>query len=60
MQTMRGGRLSLRLELEAGSEPIRGHLVAADGATEEFIGWLGLAAAIERATTKDKQQQVAK
>ncbi|MDQ2675549.1 MAG: hypothetical protein M3Y34_01970 [Actinomycetota bacterium] len=43
-----GGRISLRLELESGSEPISGRLVAADGAEVEFTGWLELAAAIER------------
>lgn len=48
MQAKRGGRISLRLELDQGSEPIRGHLVAANGTAEEFIGWLGLAAVIER------------
>jgi len=42
-------RISLRLELNAGSEPISGRLVTADGTEEEFNGWLALAAAIERA-----------
>ena len=45
----RGGRIPLRLELDKGSEPISGRLVAADGSAEEFTGWLALAAAIERA-----------
>ena len=44
-----GGRTSLRLELEPGSEPISGRLVAADGTLVEFTGWLELAAAIEQA-----------
>jgi len=46
---VRGGRISLRLELDPGSEPISGRLVAADGSAEEFTGWLALAAAIEHA-----------
>jgi hypothetical protein len=45
----RGGRISLRLELDKGSEPISGRLVAADGTEEEFEGLLALAAALERA-----------
>ncbi len=45
----RGGRILLRLELEEGSEPISGRLVAADGTEEEFEGLLALAAALERA-----------
>jgi hypothetical protein len=44
-----GDRIPLRLELDKGSEPISGRLVAADGLVEEFRGWLALAAAIERA-----------
>jgi hypothetical protein len=45
----RGGRISLRLELDKGSEPISGRLVGADGTEEEFKGLLALAAALERA-----------
>jgi len=48
----RGGRISLRLELDPGSEPISGLLVAADESAVEFNGWLELAAAIERAATQ--------
>lgn len=52
------GRISLRLELNEGSEPISGSLVTADGTTEEFSGWLALAAAIERAAhVIDNQQE---
>jgi len=45
---VRGDRISLRLELDQGSEPITGRLVAADGTEDEFEGLLALAAAIER------------
>jgi hypothetical protein len=48
MTSPRGDHFSLTLELQKGSEPISGRLVAADGEGEEFTGWLGLAAAIER------------
>lgn len=44
----RGDRIALRLELDEGSQPISGSLVAADGSEEEFEGLLALAAAIER------------
>jgi hypothetical protein len=44
----RGDRILLRLELEEGSQPISGSLVAADGTEEQFEGLLALAAAIER------------
>ena len=43
------GRILLRLELDEGSEPISGRLVAADGTEAGFKGWLELATAIERA-----------
>lgn len=52
---VRGGRISLRLELDQGSEPISGRLAAADGPAEEFQGWLELAAALERLVTKDSR-----
>jgi hypothetical protein len=55
------GRIALRLELEQGSEPISGRLVAADGTEEAFTGWLELAAAIERATQSiDTNQEAVK
>ncbi len=54
-----GGRISLRLELNEGSEPISGRLVTADGTEEEFNGWLALAAAIERAARVIDNQQEA-
>jgi hypothetical protein len=47
-----GDRISLRLELDRGSEPISGRLIAADGSEVEFQGLLALAAAIERAATE--------
>ncbi|MDX6585831.1 MAG: hypothetical protein QOI31_304 [Solirubrobacterales bacterium] len=48
MTTPNGDRISLRLELDKGSEPLSGRLYTADGTDEEFSGWLALAAAIER------------
>jgi hypothetical protein len=39
----------LRLEVEVGSEPIRGVLVAADGRSTTFCGWMELAAVLEAA-----------
>ena len=45
---VRGGRISLRLELDRGSQPISGRLVAANGTEEEFEGLLELAALIEK------------
>jgi len=38
----------LRLEIEAGSEPISGLLRGEGEPPLAFVGWLGLAAAIER------------
>lgn len=49
MSEVRGGRILLTLELDKGSEPISGRLVAADGTEVAFEGLLALAAAIERA-----------
>lgn len=42
------GRISLKLELEPGVEPISGRLVAVDGRSVDFVGWLGLSSALER------------
>jgi hypothetical protein len=41
--------VTLRLELEADAEPIAGRLSAESGLAVAFIGWVGLAAAIEQA-----------
>ncbi len=43
-------RLWLQLQLEPGVEPIRGRIVSEHGSGEAFVGWLALAAAIERLT----------
>ena len=52
----RGGRddgrmtsTTLTVELECHSDPVRGTIVAADGSTVAFIGWIELAAALEAA-----------
>lgn len=39
----------LTLELELDSEPIRGSLTGERGDRLGFVGWLGLAAALQRA-----------
>jgi hypothetical protein len=39
--------LRLVLELEHGSEPIRGRITAPTGETREYVGWLALANALE-------------
>ena len=41
-------RVVLRLDLEVGSDPIRGALSAPDGRSAPFRGWLQLTAALER------------
>jgi hypothetical protein len=40
--------VALRLDVVPGADPIRGVLTAQDGAAHAFVGWLGLAAEIER------------
>jgi hypothetical protein len=40
--------VALRLDVDPGAEPIRGVLTAGDGHAHAFVGWLGLAAEIER------------
>jgi hypothetical protein len=42
-----GPSKTLRVELECGSDPIRGTIGAADGPTVAFTGWIELAAALE-------------
>jgi hypothetical protein len=41
----------LRLELDAAGDAIQGRLTAESGWAMPFVGWLGLAAAIELATS---------
>ncbi len=43
----------LTLEIEGRSEPIRGRLSDPSGLAVVFTGWVGLAAAIERAAHLD-------
>ena len=38
----------IQLEIEADADPIRGTIRAEPGASVEFHGWVGLAAALER------------
>ena len=37
------------LHLDVGSDPISGTLVPPDGSSQQFVGWMQLAAAVERA-----------
>lgn len=38
------------LDLDSGSEPIKGRIVVHNGDSVDFVGWLGLASALQRAT----------
>lgn len=46
-------RLTFRLDLDLGSDPIEGELWEPTGLRLPFSGWLGLADALERATDRD-------
>lgn len=48
-------RLSLRLDLDLGCDPIEGELWEPTGPSLPFTGWLGLADALERATERERQ-----
>jgi hypothetical protein len=41
-------RLTFVLEIDSGSQPIRGRLTEEDRGSIEFGGWMGLASALER------------
>ncbi len=43
------GTYAFRLELESGADPIRGRIADEGGPAVDFVGWLGLASALERA-----------
>jgi hypothetical protein len=43
---------TLTVVLECDSDPVRGTIVALDGATVAFIGWIELAAALEAARSR--------
>jgi hypothetical protein len=43
--------LVLRLELDDAGEAIRGRVSSESGSAMPFVGWLGLAVAIEQATS---------
>jgi len=46
--------VELRLDVEPDADPIRGVVSAADGGeAHAFVGWLGLAAEIERTLRAD-------
>jgi Sigma-70 region 2 len=45
---MSADRISVRLCLEPGSDPLSGWVIARGGQARPFQGWLGLAAALER------------
>jgi hypothetical protein len=44
-----GPSATLRIELECGSDPIRGTIGATDGPMVPFCGWMELSAALEAA-----------
>ena len=44
-------RITLVLDIEPAADPIRGRLSTPDEEAQEFVGWLGLASAIERLLT---------
>ena len=46
--TMTTERRTLTLEVEPGTEPIVGRVREPDGASREFVGWLGLATVLGR------------
>lgn len=49
MTGSRDSRISLTLEIDPASDPITGSVrVAAEVEGQEFVGWLGLAKALER------------
>lgn len=45
----RSPRTTLRLDVDLTCEPIEGEIQAPSGPAVPFVGWLGLAAALERA-----------
>jgi hypothetical protein len=46
---MNDERVQLEMELDPGSDPIRGTLADSEGKPHPFSGWIELAALIERA-----------
>lgn len=46
-------RTTLRLAVDLASEPIEGEVQAPTGPAHPFVGWLGLAAALEHAMERD-------
>ena len=46
-------RVALRLDVDPRADPIRGELRTAEGDPRAFVGWLGLADAIERTLRED-------
>lgn len=56
-QTRVAGAVRITIELIPGSDPIRGRIAGAPHVGEEFVGWLGLAAAIERLAGSSTNQE---
>jgi hypothetical protein len=46
----------ITLELEAGTDPIRGSIEHADGSRQAFWGWLELSAELRRVTAQPDAQ----
>ena len=53
-------RISVRLCLEPGSDPLSGFVVTTGGQTHTFQGWLGLAAALEELLEESSDTQPAR
>ena len=55
--------VSVRLDLDPAADPIRGTLTVNGREPDEFVGWLGLAAAIEPlivgAESSDRREEAA-
>ena len=49
-------QIVLRLEIEPGSDPIRGKLRLTSGTARPFGGWVGLAAAIDWAIRGERRE----
>jgi hypothetical protein len=50
-------RRTLTLEVDPSADPIAGLVRAEDGAERDFSGWVGLAAALERALQRTPGEQ---
>ena len=54
---MESTRITAQLELELLEGSISGHITGDEGARHEFLGWLGLVAAIDSLIPDDEPQE---